>query len=290
MATNLAKSYNITVYNRSKGRADQLLAASPPGRVTVLESPEEIASKCSIVFSCLADDSALLAVANRLFPSLRHSRSIYVDCSTVSVRTTATIAALATQHNVKYVASPVFGRPDAALAAKLVSIPAGPPDALAVIKPYIETWSRAIIPLGEDPTAACAMKLSGNLMIASTLEILGESMTLAEKNNVARSDFVQVIDLLFGGPVPSGYAHRMAQPDSLFKEAGFITDLAKKDVGHMRQLGEDSKVSLPVVDIVMQRLTALRANGYGNVDWCAVGLWNLREAGLPMGIEHAQNK
>ena len=278
------------MHNRSKDKADALVENSPSGNVTVMESPEEIAAKCNIIFSCLADDPALLSVINRVFPLMKHEQSIYVDCSTVSVRTTASIVELAKLHNVSYVSCPVFGRPNAALAAKLVSTPAGPAEALTIIEPYVQTWSRAVVPLGDDPTIAAAMKLSGNLMIACTLELLGESMTLAQKNKVKREDFVKVIDLLFGGPVLSGYIHRIAEPDTLFKETGFITDLARKDVGHMRQLGEDSKVTLPVVDIVMQRLTALRAHGYGNVDWTAVGLWSLREAGLPMGIEHAQDQ
>lgn len=67
-----------------------------------------------------------------------------VDCSTVAPATTTKAAALAAAHGVSYVASPVFGRPDAAAAAQLLIAVAGPQPAVDAVLPYLQALGRKV--------------------------------------------------------------------------------------------------------------------------------------------------
>jgi len=208
---------------------------------------------------------------------------IFVDTSTVLPSTTKRLTAKALEVGVVYLSSPIFGRPEAAAAKLLVSIPSGPNDVVERIRPYIGAYSRAVVNLGDSVGASNAMKLSGNFMIVSIIDLLGQAMTLGEKNGVSKEKFYEVLQLLFPAPIVLGYAKRLATDDLECPEGGgFTTTLALKDVSHMRTLGQQSDTPLPFADIAFQHLLTLRALDKGDLDWTAIGAVNRVAAGLEL--------
>src|ERR1700681_3415116 len=125
MATNLLKDgHTLTVYNRSRARADALKSL----RARVASTPGEAAAGAEIVITMLADDHAVESVVfekGNLLDSLPPSAT-HVSMSTISVALSRRLAAAHAEHKQHYVAAPVFGRPEAAAAAKLFIVAAGP--------------------------------------------------------------------------------------------------------------------------------------------------------------------
>ena len=117
MAANLlAAGQALTVYNRSSDKADPLL-----GKGARLAKTPGDAARGQVVITMLADDHALERVVfdkNGILDSLARG-AIHVSMSTISVALSERLAAAHRNRGQEFVAAPVFGRPDAAAAAKL---------------------------------------------------------------------------------------------------------------------------------------------------------------------------
>ena len=88
------------------------------------------------------------------------------------------------KHGHRYVAAPVFGRPDAAEAGKLFVVVAGEPSAVEHAKPLLEALSQRVFVIGDKPEMATVVKLSGNFLLASVIESLGEAIALTRKYGI----------------------------------------------------------------------------------------------------------
>ncbi|MDQ6902563.1 MAG: NAD(P)-dependent oxidoreductase, partial [Bacteroidota bacterium] len=118
IALNLVKSgHNLHVYNRTTSKAEPLKAQG----AIVCESVSDLSKQCNIVFTIVSDDAALKSICegdNGLINNLA-KESIHVSLSTILPKTAEELFSLHEQHSQHYLASPVFGRPDAAQQSKL---------------------------------------------------------------------------------------------------------------------------------------------------------------------------
>jgi 3-hydroxyisobutyrate dehydrogenase-like beta-hydroxyacid dehydrogenase len=75
-----------------------------------------------------------------------------------------------------------FGRPEAAAVAKLFIASAGPTDALDACMPLFEAMGQTIFRIGSKAPTANLVKLSGNFLIASVIESLGEHWSVKRES------------------------------------------------------------------------------------------------------------
>ena len=102
--------------------------------------------------------------------------AVHISSSTISVALAEQLAADHDQAGQGFVAAPVFGRPDAAAAAKLFVVAAGRPETIGTVNPVFAAIGQRTFVVAERPEAANLVKLSGNFLIASVIETLGEAM------------------------------------------------------------------------------------------------------------------
>lgn len=175
-------------------------------------------------------------------------------------------------------AAPVFGRPEAAEAAKLFVVAAGEPAAVQALSPVFDAIGQRTFVVAEQPKAANLVKLSGNFLIASVIESLAESMALVEKAGVDKQDYLEVLtSTLFDAPVYKTYGGLLAREE--FEPAGFAASLGLKDVRLVLAAGESLEVPLPVASLIRDRFLTLLANGGAHLDWSALGKVASWEAG-----------
>jgi 3-hydroxyisobutyrate dehydrogenase-like beta-hydroxyacid dehydrogenase len=110
--------------------------------------------------------------------------AIHIGTTTISPSLSTRLADLHAAHGSHYVAGPVAGRPDAAAAGKLFTFVAGKPEWLERCRPVMDAYANRILPMGEDPAIAMSMKLVGNFMVASLIELIGEAYVFAECRGV----------------------------------------------------------------------------------------------------------
>ncbi|MCW2557190.1 MAG: beta-hydroxyacid dehydrogenase, 3-hydroxyisobutyrate dehydrogenase [Mycobacterium sp.] len=283
MAANLVKAgHQVTAYNRSRDKVDALAERGARPAST-------IADACSgeVVVSMLANDDAVEAVtfgAEGILASLS-AGAVHVSCSTISVALAARLSVAHAEAGQRFVAAPVFGRPEAAEAAKLFVVAAAEPDVLQTVSPIFEAIGQRTFVVADDPTAASLVKLSGNFLIASVIESLGEAMALVGKAGVDKLQYLDVLtSTLFGSPVYTTYGGLVAREE--FEPAGFAATLGLKDIRLVLAAGEELQVPLPIASLLRDRFLTLLANGGGQLDWAAVGALSAWEAGGNNPVRH----
>src|SRR2546422_2957032 len=182
MAANLLRAgHEVTVYNRTPGKAQGLVAQGARAAAGVAD-----ACGGDAVVTMLADDGAVEGAVfgeKGVIGSLGKG-AIHVSMSTISVALSERLTAAHANAGQRFVAAPVFGRPEMAAAAKLFIVAAGAPDAIDACLPLFVAMGQKTFPVGDEPKAANLVKLSGNFLIASVIEALGEALALVGKAGI----------------------------------------------------------------------------------------------------------
>jgi 3-hydroxyisobutyrate dehydrogenase-like beta-hydroxyacid dehydrogenase len=267
---------DLAVYNRSADRLQPLLAQGAKQAKSIAE-----ACAADAVFTMLADDAAVGDVvlgSGGILENLKPG-AIHVSCSTVSVALSERLSQAHGQRQQGYIAAPVFGRPDAAAAGRLYVVAAGRQNLIEKVQPLLDILGQRTFRVSEDPQAANLVKLSGNFLLATVIESLGEALALAEKGGVDRHQFLDLFtSSLFNIPVYKNYGSMIA--DRHFEPAGFAAHLGQKDMRLVLAAAEELKVPLPFASILRDRFLELAAHGGENLDWSAVGSLAAKDAAL----------
>jgi 3-hydroxyisobutyrate dehydrogenase-like beta-hydroxyacid dehydrogenase len=278
MAHNLLKSgHQLRVYNRTPSRADELASAG----AVVADTPGKAASGAEVVITMLADDHALESVvfnSNGILKSLP-ANSIHISMSTISVALSRRLAAAHRERNQTYLSAPVFGRPEAAAAAKLFIVAAGATAAVERCRPLFEAMGQKTFTVGEEPSGANVIKLTGNFLITTVIESLAESLALVRKSGLDANQFLEVLtNSLFNAPIYKTYGALIAS--GKFDPPGFKLPLGLKDNRLVLAAAEEKSVPMPMASLVRDRFLSALAQGLGESDWAAIAQISAKEAGL----------
>ncbi|MBU3077734.1 NAD(P)-dependent oxidoreductase [Sphingomonas quercus] len=278
IALNLLRAgHEVAVWNRSPDKADALAAAG----AEVAATPRAAAEGREIVFSMLSDDAALHAVLRRadgLLAGLGEG-ALHVSLSTIGVATADHAVDLHVERGQHYISAPVFGRPDAAAAAQLTIVAAGPAADIDRAQPLLDAIGRRTFRVGTRPSAANLVKLSGNFLILAAIEAMAEAMALAEKSGVAPALLLEVLtDTHFNAPVYRNYGALLLE--QRFRPAAFAAPLGLKDMKLAGAAAEAARVPMPFLALLREQLVETLVKEGEDVDWSAIGLTVARNAGL----------
>jgi len=279
MALNILKtSSQLRIYNRTPKKAEPLVAQ---GAQAVGSSAEAVESG-GIVITMLANDAAVEEVVHsKDFLERLKPGGIHLSMSTISPYTARKLAALHAKTGSFYVAAPVLGRPDQAAARKLTIYVAGPPAAKERVQPILHALGQNVFDLGEDPGAANVAKLCSNFLIVSAIEAMSEALTLAEKQGMERSTLMNILaQTSFNCPIYQNYGKIIAEKD--YAPGGFSFALGLKDVELIEEIAGEARAPVPLADLARDRFLAGLAKGRANLDWSAISLGALEDAGLPL--------
>jgi 3-hydroxyisobutyrate dehydrogenase-like beta-hydroxyacid dehydrogenase len=277
IARNLLKSgHRLVVYNRTRSKAEALAAEG----ARVADRPSE-ACRGDAVFTMLADDAAVEEVMfgpDGIIAALG-PQTVDISMSTISVALCERLVDAHARANRTYVAAPVFGRPQAAAAAKLFIVAAGPAAAIARCETLFDAIGQKRFEIGPEQPMANLVKLTGNFLIASTLESMGEAVALVRKSGMDAHRFLDIMTgSLFQAPLYETYASIIA--DEKYEPAGFKMSLGLKDIRLALAAADAKAVPMPVASLVRDHFLAGVAQGNGDMDWSGLARLSAREAGL----------
>jgi len=256
-----AAGFELTVYNRTTEKMKPLVEAGAAAAST----PREAAAAADIVVTNLMDDASVLGAAsgdNGILAGMRPG-AIHIGTTTISPSLSTRLAELHAAQGSHYVAGPVAGRPDAAAAGKLFTFVAGKPEWLERCRPVMDAYANRIIPMGEDPAIAMSMKLVGNFMVASLIELIGEAYVFAECRGVDPSILTGMFKQYM--PAAGEYVDRICARD--FGRAGFTLDGGTKDVTLILQAAAEVHAPLSYASVIRDKCLAAQARGMGQMDW-----------------------
>ena len=276
MAANLLKAgHTVTVYNRTPGKAQALVELGARAAAAVAD-----ACGGDAVITMLADDGALESVVfgNAGVIASLGTGAIHISMSTISVELAERLAAAHTDAGQRFVAAPVFGRPEAAAAAKLYIVAAGEPSAVDACAPLFQVLGQRTFSVGDTPHAANLVKLSGNFLLASVIEALGEAMALVGKAGIDKQQYLDLLtSTLFTAPAYKTYGGLIAAEK--FEPAGFAAPLGYKDIRLTLAAAERWRVPMPLASLLRDRFVALLAQGGDALDWSAIARLAAQDAG-----------
>lgn len=223
------------------------------------------AAGCDIVITSLPDDEALAAVAGSggLFDAMRQG-VILVETSTVSPVISAEVAQAAAQRGVAYLRAPVSGNAAIAHTGNLTCFVSGPRQAFDSFLPIARHFTRAQKYLGEAEEARFA-KLSVNLMIAVSAAMMGESIVLARKGNLAWQD---ILDVLTNSAVGSPMVHYKAKSlETRDFGSTFSCRQMAKDLDLIIDAGHAAEMAMPLATLTREAYGALIGRGEGEADF-----------------------
>jgi 3-hydroxyisobutyrate dehydrogenase-like beta-hydroxyacid dehydrogenase len=121
------------------------------------------------------------------------------------------------------------------------------------------------IHINKMPRAANLAKLSGNFIIASVIEVLGEAMALIDKAGIDRHRYLDLLtSTLFSGPVFIDYGVLIA--DQQFQPEGFAAPLGEKHIRLALAAAETLRVPMPLASLLHDRFLTLIARGGDRLD------------------------
>jgi 3-hydroxyisobutyrate dehydrogenase-like beta-hydroxyacid dehydrogenase len=265
MAKNLIDSgYHLQVYNRTASKAEELHKAS----VTICKTPAEAAANVDVVITMLSEDGTVKEIVqgeNGILKTLGKN-AVHVSMSTIGPDTSEELEQIHANAGNHYIASPVFGRPEAAAARKLWVCTSGNQEAKEIARPVLECLGQGVIDFGEKVGGANVVKIAGNFMIIASLEMMSEAFTLAEKSGLDRK---QVADFfgstIFNAPIYQNYGKLIAGKQ--YEPVGFKTSLGYKDARLALKLSQLTQTPMPAATVAHNRLLAAVAKGWGDRDW-----------------------
>jgi len=283
MAGSLIRAgHEVTVYNRTRDKVRPLVAlGAKPGNT--------VADACTgeVVFTMLADDAAVDGVvseSNGVLGSLARG-AIHISSSTISVALSESLSQRHAGAGQGFVSAPVFGRPDVAASGKLFVVSAGPKQERERVSALLEAIGQKVFTVSDRAPDANLVKLSGNFLITSVIEALGEALALIGKGGIDRAQYMEILtSTLFGAPIYQTYGKLLVE--RRFAPAGFAAPLGQKDIRLVLAAAETLGVPLPIASLVRDRFLRLISQGGEGLDWSAIGELAARDAGLtPPGVD-----
>ena len=274
-AANLVEDgYEVFAYDRELERAATLTGARAAARLADLAG-------CDVVLTSLPDDDALAAMTLGAagLSGVLAPGAVHISMSTVSPAISRRLAEEHARHRQDYVAAPVLGNPDFARERQLFILAGGPRASVEKVGPLLGRLGQRLFVIGEDAALANLMKLASNTLTATTLECMGEVLALLRKGGInQRLAFDVLTNSLFDSRVHKAYGDKIVE--GRYDPPGMAVPLAIKDLRLALAEAEHTAVPMPAASLVHDRLVAMAAHGWNNLDWSALGLLAAVDAGL----------
>jgi 3-hydroxyisobutyrate dehydrogenase-like beta-hydroxyacid dehydrogenase len=230
-------------------------------------SPQEVAQHAECVFLCVGNTAMSREVIlgeNGLAQGAGTGLTI-VDCSTVSPRESALMAAELYSRGIEFLDAPCTGSKAGAENGTLTFMVGGKKNVFERIRPYFEAMGKSLYYCGESGMGLRA-KLTQNLILGNLLQAFNEGIVLSTKSGVEPS---LMLDILNNSAARSGLIASKAP--AVFKRdfaTNFSVKWLAKDIGLAVELGSEIGVPLPLTALTQQLYRAAEAKGYGEEDIC----------------------
>lgn len=270
----------VVLWNRTASAAQALAG---PG-VTVAADAASAAAASPVVVTMVMNGEALrgVLIESGALAAMQPG-SVVVDLSTVDVESSQTVAIAAAEHGIAYVRGAVSGTPPVVRAGNAALLLSGEQRAIDLATPVLDELAPNHAVVGEAEEAR-VVKIAINAMLGGTMQMLAEAVALAEASGVARDTFLDAVDVsVLGSRFISykGAALRSRDYAPTFSTIGM-----KKDLALANAQAAAVGTTLPVANVVLERLGAAIDAGYGDDDFMALMCVQQRDGGAPADLEH----
>lgn len=261
----IAAGYDLTVYNRTIEKTDKLISLG----AQFAANPRQLAENSDVIITMVSDDPALCAVTEGGSGAFAGARlnTVFIDCSTISVKTTKNLARQAQDFGFNWLDAPVLGGPAAAEAGELPFVVGGSQNILELNADIFNVLGKRVVWMGENGMGQAA-KIVHNLTCGVSLAVFSEAIMLGEKFGLTRK---QVLETLLNGGVASPLLKaKAAKFEQNNFEPAFALAMMGKDLMLARNAAKEFGLMLPVLSDTEWLYAIAKAYGFGGLDSSAV--------------------
>ncbi len=274
----LNAGHTVTGYNRTKARADWLLAKS----MLWGDSPRAVTEAADVILSMVSNTQALEAITggpDGVLAGLQQSRpgKVYIDMSTVSPAASRALSQKVAEYRAKMLDAPVSGSAVTLEAGQLSVMVGGDYTVYEAMKPILQDIGPTMDYVGENGLAA-TMKVAVNLSLPIQILSFCESLLLAEKSGIPReAAMTALLNSVVASPALK-YRFPLAvnPPD----EPLFDVTMIQKDLILALDMGRELAVPLPTSATTNEYLNVARAQGLADQDFVVLYQVLRKMAGL----------
>ena len=261
----LKSGFNLTVYNRTKERTNEL----KNNGAIVADSPKKVAENSELIIIVVKDADTVKEVSfgkNGIIDG-KHEGLVVADMSTINPIESKNISKKFLEHKIIKLDTPVMGGPNVAITGKLVLIASGDKNTFDRFKNVFEKIANKIFFLGEEGTAHL-VKLSMNLQITMLALALSEGITLVRSANVDPKIFLDILNsTYFKTGMSENKAYKMIQDEF---DATFTLANLKKDISTITDTAKSFGIKLPMIKKAEEIYEDAVKKGFGNIDYTGI--------------------
>ena len=283
MAANwLAKGFPVTVYNRTRVKAEPLAASGAKVATHVTDL-----AACDIVFvmvsawkdveSVITGPSGLLSAATAAKPKL------IVECSSISVDGSARLRATLAERGIALLAAPVSGNAKVIKAGRLSFVCSGPRAAFDTALPFLRMIAPAASYVGEGELARI-VKICHNVFLGVVTQSLAEITILAQKAGVPRHAFLSFMNDSVMGSTFSRY--KTPAFVNLDFTVTFTPQLLRKDLDLGLDAARHHEVPMPLASLTRDLVQTLIGHGMTDEDFAQLLLLQAQASGVALEPEN----
>jgi 3-hydroxyisobutyrate dehydrogenase len=213
------------------------------------EGPSAVVSGAGVVITMLPTAAVVLDVVEPLLNDWPEN-TIWLQMSSVGAAEADQLTKVAEAHSVKLVDAPVSGSTHPAEEGELTILASGPDSARTAVAPVFDALASRVLWVGKAGMGS-RLKLATNHWMITSVAALAESMHLCQAMGLDQQQFIALLD---GGPLGSAYA--LQKLDEMRRHdypAGFPVRLAVKDLELVREVEQNSRGMMPLLDAVLER-------------------------------------
>jgi 3-hydroxyisobutyrate dehydrogenase-like beta-hydroxyacid dehydrogenase len=261
----LAAGFPVMVWNRTKARAAELLTAGAGWG----ESPRALAEASDVVIVMVTDSAASEAVIAGPQGVLAgtHPGLTLIDMGSVAPETSRAMAERARAKGVPMLDAPVTGNPKVASEGKLGIMVGGPQATFDACLPIFQAMGVKIIHVGENGKGT-TLKLINNLIMGVAIQAVAEALVLAQKAGIDPAKVQEITSV--GGARTGAMETRGRRMITHDFSPHFSANNMYKDLSTALKLADEVGASLPATSIAREMLRAVKSQGKGELDSCAV--------------------
>ena len=236
---------------------------SPRDREDFVSDPVAAARESDILAVYLKDVPAVCDIFSRIEGVLGPGKTL-VNHATVDYETTNFLVARCAELGCDFLNAPFTGSKVAAGNAALVYYAGGHTDVLEQVRPFLEVTSTQIMEV-DSPAAATILKLTTNLITASTVQALAEGLKINLAHGIPAATYLESIKPnACASVLASMKVVSMAEGDF---EPHFSLSNMLKDSRYMLDLAERAGLHTPGIENTAAQMQKRAEEGEGEFDF-----------------------
>ena len=250
-----AAGMNVRTWNRT-----------PRNRPDATDTAIEAATDAEIVFFYLNNGKTCREIFGSIKPALRDGK-ILINCSTIDLETTQWLAEECAKIECHFLDCPFTGSKVAASRGELVYYVGDDHTLLEQYREVLQITAKEIVHIGKVGDAT-VVKIATNLISASTVQALSESLAITTAHGIPTDIFISAVSQnACGSPLSSMKLPTMASGDY---ETHFSLENMLKDAKFGLSLAENARLKTPGIKTTASMMQELCENGSASLDFSAL--------------------